>query len=73
MDVVHLTTEVIVNLWNEISLCRPWILPTPVTHVENVSTHTNKSCGVDCPRIILFDASTPADPNFIEALNLPIR
>ena len=68
VDVVHVTTNVIVKHWNEISLCRPRILPAPVTHVENVSTYVNKSREVDCPRIILFNAFTTADPDPIGVL-----
>ena len=67
VDVVHVTTNVIVKHWNEISLCRPRILPTPVTRVENVSTYVNKSRMVDCPRITSFDASSPVDPDPIDA------
>ena len=67
VDVVHVTTNVIVKHWNEISLCRPRILPTPVTRVENVSTYVNKSRMVDCPRIISFDASSTVDPDPIDA------
>ena len=66
VDVVHVTTYVIVKHWNEISLCRPRILPAPVTHVENVSTYVNKSRQVDCPRITSFGASSTADPDPID-------
>ena len=51
--------------WNEIYLCRPRILPAPVTHVENVSTYVSKSCMVDCPHIS-FDASSTVDPDPID-------
>ena len=44
VDVVHVTTNVIVKHLNRMSLCRPKILPAPVTQVENVSTRVNKSC-----------------------------
>ena len=65
-DVVHVTTDATVKHWNEISLCRPRILPAPVTHVENVSTYVNKSRKVDCPRITSFDASSTADLDSID-------
>ena len=52
VDVVHVTTEVVAKHWNEISLCRPRILPAPVTYVENVSTYVNKSREVNCPRLM---------------------
>ena len=65
VDVVHVTTNVTVRHWNEIFLCRPRILPAPVTHIENVSTYVNKSRIVDCPRVISFDASSTLDPDFI--------
>ena len=48
VDVVHVTTDTIVKSWNEISLCRPRILPAAVTHVENISPIANKSHEVDC-------------------------
>ena len=66
VDVVYVTTYFIVKHWNEISLCRPGILPAPVTHVENVSTYVNKSRKVDCPRITSFDASSTADLDSID-------
>ena len=66
-DVVHVTTNAIVKDWNEISLCRPRILPAPVMRVENVSTYVNKSDMVDCPRIISSDASSTVDPDPIGA------
>ena len=67
VDVVHVTTNVTVKHWNEISSCRPRILPAPVTRVENVITYVNKSRMVDCPRITSFDASSPVDPDPIDA------
>ena len=67
VDVVHVTTNVTVKHWNEISLCRPRVLPAPVMRVENVSTYVNKSRMVDCPRIISFDASSTVDPDPIDA------
>ena len=67
VDAVHVTTNVIVKHWNEISLCRPRSFPAPVTHVENVSTYVNKSRMVDCPRITSFDASRTVDPDRIDA------
>ena len=36
VDVAHVTTDAIVRHWNEISLCRPRILPALVTHVGKV-------------------------------------
>ena len=63
-----MTTDVTVKPWNEISLCRPRILPAPVTHVENVSTYVDKSREVDFPRVISFDVSTTADPDPIGIL-----
>ena len=63
-----MTTDVIVKHWNEIPLCRPRILPAPVTHVENVSTYVNKSREVHCPRITSFDACSTADPDPIDVL-----
>ena len=47
--------------WNTV------ILPASVTRLENVSTYVNKSGMVDCPRITSFDASSTADPDFIDA------
>ena len=67
VDVVHVTTNVTVKHCNEISSCRPRILPAPVTCVENVSTYVNKSRMVDCPRVTSFDASSTADPDPIHA------
>ena len=58
VDVVHVTTDVIVKQWNEIS----------VRQVENVSTYVNKSHEVDCPCIISFVASTTAHPDPIDIL-----
>ena len=66
-DVVHVATNVTVKHWNEISLCRPRILPAPVTRVENVSTYVNKSRVVDCSRNTSFDASSTVDPDPIDA------
>ena len=63
-----LTTNVIVNHWNEISWFWPKILPAPFRHVENVSTYVGKSCKVDNPRITSFDASSTADPDPIDAI-----
>ena len=62
VDIVHVTTDVLVKHWNEISLCRPTIIPAPVTHFENVSEYVNKSREIDCPRTISFDAFTTVDP-----------
>ena len=42
VDVAHVTTNVTVKHRNEISLCRPRILPAPITRVENVNTYVNK-------------------------------
>ena len=67
-DVVHVTTDATVKHWNEISLCRPRILPAPVTHVENVSTYVNKYREGDWPRITSFDASSAPDPDPIDVL-----
>ena len=67
VDVVHVTTNVIVKHWNEIFLCRPRILLAKVTHVENVSIYVNKSRKVDCSCITSFDASSTADPDPIDA------
>ena len=67
VDVVHVTTNVTVKHWNEVSLCRPRILPAPVTRFENVCTFVNKSGMVDCPRITSFDASSTSDPDPIDA------
>ena len=53
---------------NEISLCQPRILPTPVKHVENIGTYVNKSCEVNCPHIASFDASRTIDPDPIDVL-----
>ena len=65
--VVHVTTNVIVRHWNEISLGRPRIFPAPVTHIENVITYVSKSRKADCPRITSYDASSTADPDPIDA------
>ena len=62
VDVVHVTTDFLVKHWNEISLCRPTIIPALVTHFENVSEYVNKSREIDCPRTVSFDAFTTADP-----------
>ena len=67
VDVARVTTNVTVKHWNEISLYRPWILPAPVTRVENVSAYMNKSRMVDCPRVTSFDASSTVDPDPIDA------
>ena len=64
VDVVHVTTNVTVKYWNEISLCRHRVLPAPVTRIENVSTYVNKSCMVDCPHVTSFDLSSAVDPDF---------
>ena len=42
-DVVHVTTNVTMKHWVEISLYWPRILPAPVMSIENVSTFVNKS------------------------------
>ena len=67
VDAVHVTTNATVEHWNEISLCRPRILPAPVMSLENVSEYVNKSHMVDCPRIISSDVSSTVDPNPIGA------
>ena len=67
VDVVHVTTDVTIKHWNEISLCQPRILFTALMRIENVSTYVNKSCVVDCPRITSFDASSNVDPDPIDA------
>ena len=67
VDVVHLTTNVTVKHWNEISLCRSRTFSAPVTHVENVSTYVNKSRMIDCPRVTSFDASSTVDSDPIDA------
>ena len=67
VDVVHVTTDVTIKHWNEISLCRPRILFAALMRIENVSTYVNKSCVVDCPRITSFDASSNVDPDPIDA------
>ena len=51
VDVAHVTTNVTVKHWNDISLCRSRIFPAPVARVENFRTYVNKSRKVDCPRI----------------------
>ena len=67
VDVVHVTTDVTIKHWNEISLCRPRILFAALMRIENVSTYVNKSCVVDCPCITSFDASSTVDPDHIDA------
>ena len=66
-DVVHVATNVTVKNWNEMSLCRPKILPAPVRCTGNVSTYVNKTRMVDCLRVTSFDASITVHPNPIDA------
>ena len=68
VDVVHVTTSVIVKHWNEIFLSQCRILLAPVMHVENVITYVNKSHEIDCPHNTSFDVSTTADPDPIDFL-----
>ena len=54
--------------WNEISLYRSRILPTPFIHVANVSTYVKTFREVDCANVILFDISTATYPDPTDAL-----
>ena len=68
VDVVHVTTNVIVKHWNEIFLSQHRILLASVVHAENNSTYVNKSHEIDCPHSTSFDVSTTADPDPIDVL-----
>ena len=68
VGVVHVTTDSTVKHWNEISLCRPRILPAPITHFANASTYVNKFCEIDCLGVFSLDVSTTADPDPINVL-----
>ena len=60
--------DAIVKHWNEISIYRLMILPTPVKYVEKVGTYVDKSREVDSSHVISCDMSTSGNTDPIDVL-----
>ena len=60
--------DAIVKQWNEISIYRLMILPTPVKYVEKVGTYVDKSREVDSSHVISCDMSTSGNTDPIDVL-----